>query len=439
MNDEAPKPEEVSKGLTVRKFLKILGPGLITGAADDDPSGIATYSQTGAQFGFGQLWTSLYQIPLLIAIQEACARIGIVTGKGLAGIIKERYTRKILIGVVVLVVIANTINIGADIGAVAAGAQLVVPIPFFILAISTAVIIILLEVFISYKNYAKVLKWLAVALLSYPLTALIVHEPWKHILYATIVPHFQFTFAFLFIITGVFGTSISPYMFFWQASQEVEEETVNAIPRDQAGKPQLPHGYLRDMRIDTAVGMIAAELAQWFIIITTATVLFSHGITTINSAADAAKALEPLVKSFHNAGQISKDIFAVGIVGLGLLGIPVLAGSAAYAAAEAFDWKEGLSRKFNDAKGFYGVIIIATLIGLLINFIGINPIKALVFTAVFNGIAAVPLLYLIARINSNKEILGDKRGSAWSRFFVWLTFIVMTLSGIALLYTILFH
>jgi NRAMP (natural resistance-associated macrophage protein)-like metal ion transporter len=438
MNEESPQPVP-SKKLTIGRFLKILGPGLITGAADDDPSGIATYSQTGAQFGFGQLWTSLYQIPLLLSVQEACARIGVVTGKGLAGVIKKHYTRNILIGVVLLVVIANTINIGADIGAVAAGAQLVVPVPFFILAISTAVIIVLLEVFVSYKNYAKVLKWLALALLSYPLTALIVHEPWKQILYATVVPHFQFTFAFLFIITGVFGTSISPYMFFWQASQEVEEEEVNNISLDKAGKPKLPLGYLRDVRIDTAVGMVAAELAQWFIIITTATVLFSHGITNINSAADAAKALEPLVKSFHNAGQISKDIFAIGVVGLGLLGIPVLAGSAAYASAEAFNWKEGLSRKLSDARGFYGVIIVATLIGLVINFIGINPIKALVFTAVFNGIAAVPLLYLLARINGSEKILGDKKGGRWSRTFVWLTCVVMALSAVALLYTILFH
>jgi len=429
MNEEVPKPAESRKRLTVGKFLKILGPGLITGAADDDPSGIATYSQTGAQFGFGQLWTSLYQIPLLLAVQEACARIGVVTGKGLAGIIKKHYSRNILIGVVLLVVIANTINIGADIGAVAAGAQLVVPVPFYLLAILTAVTIILLEVFICYKNYAKVLKWLALALLSYPLTALIVHEPWKQIFYATIIPHFQFTFAFLFIITGVFGTSISPYMFFWQASQEVEEEGAQNIPLDSAGKPQLPQGYMRDVRIDTAVGMVAAELAQWFIIITTATVLFSHGITNINSAADAAKALEPLVKSFRNAGQISKDIFAVGVVGLGLLGIPVLAGSAAYAAAEAFNWKEGLSRKLRDARGFYGVIIVATMVGLLLNFIGINPIKALVFTAVFNGIAAVPLLFLIARINGNEKVLGDKKGGWWSR----------TLSGIALLYTLVFH
>jgi NRAMP (natural resistance-associated macrophage protein)-like metal ion transporter len=424
--------------LGMRGFLKLLGPGIITGAADDDPSGIATYSQTGAQFGFGQLWTSLYQIPLLLAVQEACARIGIVTGKGLAGIIKKYYTRNILFGVVFLVVIANTINIGADIGAVAAAAQLVINVNFAILAAVTAVVIIFLEVFVSYKTYAKVLKWLALALLSYPITALIVHEPWRQIIHATLVPHFEFTFAFLFIITGVFGTSISPYMFFWQTSQEVEEEHAQDIPVIN-DKPVLPKNYLRNARIDTTAGMVAAEVAQWFIIITTATVLFSHGITTINSAADAAKALQPLVSSFPNSGQIAKDLFAVGVIGLGLLGIPVLAGSSAYAMSEAFSWKEGLSRKFNDAKGFYGVIIIGTAIGLLINFIGINPIKALVFTAVFNGIAAVPLLFLIGKINSNEKILGDHKGGVLSRSFVWLTFGVMALSGLALIATLILH
>jgi len=436
---EETKPETAKKRLGVRGFLKLLGPGLITGAADDDPSGIATYSQTGAQFGFGQLWTALYQIPLLLAVQEACARIGIVTGKGLAGVIKKHYTRNILIGVVFLVVIANTINIGADIGAVAAAAQLVVPLPFILFAVITAVVIVLLEVFVTYKNYAKVLKWLALALLSYPITALIVHEPWRQILYATFVPHFEFTFAFLFIITGVFGTSISPYMFFWQTSQEVEEEIERGLVTDKTVKPKLPRNTLRNARIDTTAGMIAAEVAQWFIIITTATVLFSHGITTINSAADAAKALQPLVSSFPNSGQIAKDLFAVGVIGLGLLGIPVLAGSSAYAMSEAMGWKEGLSKKFDEAKGFYGVIIIGTLIGLLINFVGINPIKALVFTAVFNGIAAVPLLFLIGKINSNTAILGENKGGALSRIFVWLTFGIMALSAVALLVTLVVH
>lgn len=420
----------------VYRFFRMLGPGVITGAADDDPSGIATYSQTGAQFGFGQLWTALYQIPLLLAVQEACARIGMVTGKGLAGVIKEHYSRKILVGVVLLVVVANTINIGADIGAVAAAAQLVVNVPLPVLALGTSALVVILEVAVSYKTYSKGLKWLVLALLAYPATALIVHEPWKEILYATFVPHIEFTFAFLFIITGVFGTSISPYMFFWQASEEVEEELAKGVPNDGDGRPRISLKVIRNMRVDTSLGMVAAEVAQWFIIMTTATVLFSHGVTNINTAADAAKALEPLVQSFPNSGQLAKDLFAVGVVGLGLLGIPVLAGSAAYALAEAMGWKEGLSRKFNDARGFYGVIIVSTLVGLGLNFIGVDPIKALVFTAVFNGIAAVPLLFLIGLINGNAAILGRWRGGWLSRTFVWLTFGVMGLAAVALLITL---
>lgn len=431
----SPDRREKPPKRTLMWFLKILGPGIVTGAADDDPSGIATYSQTGAQFGLGQLWTALYQIPLLIAVQECCARIGVVTGKGLAGVIKHHYGRTVLIGVVLLVLAANTINIGADIGAVVAAAQLVVDAPFWLYAVVTTAVIIVLEVWVSYRTYAKILKWLSLALLAYPATALIVREPWGDILRATILPHIEFSFSFLFIITGVFGTTISPYMFFWQASQEVEEEIAHDLPTDGDGKPRLRTDSLSDMRIDTTVGMFAAEIAQWFIIITTATVLFSHGITTINTAADAAKALEPLVSSFPNSGQVAKDIFAVGIIGLGLLAIPVLAGSAAYALSEALDWKEGLSRKFGDARGFYGVIIVSTVIGLALNFMGINPIKALVFTAVFNGIAAVPLIYLIARINGSVAILGANKGGVLSRAVVWLTFVIMGLCGIGLLYT----
>jgi NRAMP (natural resistance-associated macrophage protein)-like metal ion transporter len=433
-----PSVPSVKKQSGIKKFLSILGPGLITGAADDDPSGIATYSQTGAQFGFGQLWTSLYQIPLLLAVQEACGRIGATTRLGLAGVIKQHYSRTALIGVVLLVVVANTINIGADIGAVAAAGQLVVDVPFWLLAVTTAIIVLLLEVLVTYKVYSRFLKWLALALLAYPATALIVPQPWGKIIVATFVPHIEFSFAFLFIITGVFGTSISPYMFFWQASQEVEEENYQHLPTKGPQQRKRLVQFITEMRIDTAIGMLSAELAQWFIIITTATVLFSHGITTINTAADAAKALEPLVRSFPNSGQIAKDIFAIGVIGLGLLGIPVLAGSASYALSEAMGWKEGLAQKFMKARGFYGVIIGATLVGLALNFVGIDPIKALVFTAVFNGIAAVPLLFVIARINSNKEILGAQVGGLLSRVFVWLTFGVMALSGVALLFTTIF-
>jgi NRAMP (natural resistance-associated macrophage protein)-like metal ion transporter len=433
------KPEAVIHKLKFGRFLRILGPGLITGAADDDPSGIATYSQTGAQFGYGQLWTALYLLPLLIGVQEACARIGAVTGRGLAGVVKDNYSRKLLFFVVFLVAAANTINLGADIGAIAASAHLVINVPVPVLAIGFAILIVLLEIGVSYKAYAKLLKWLSLALLSYPLTALIVHEPWAQILRATVVPHLELNFAFLFIITGVFGTTISPYMFFWQASGEVEEEVAAKMVAQRGGIPRLTKKFLHDLRIDTSVGMFASEITQWFIIITTATVLFSHGITNIATAADAAKALQPLVKSFPDSGQVAKDIFAVGVIGLGLLGVPVLAGSAAYALSEAFGWKAGLYRKFTKAKGFYGVIAVATLIGLSINFIGINPIKALIFTAVFNGVAAVPLVFLIARINSNRDIMGEHRGSRLSQTMIWITFIAMAASSLAMFYTLIPH
>jgi Mn2+/Fe2+ NRAMP family transporter len=435
---EVPK-ETKTKPSKFTRLLRIFGPGLITGAADDDPSGIATYSQTGAQFGLGQLWTALYQLPLIIAVQEACARIGAVTGKGLAGVVKSNYSRAVLVSVVVLVVIANTINIGADIGAIASASQLVIPLPFVLFAVFFACLIVLLEVFISYKKYVKILKWLALALLAYPLTALIIHEPWAQIFRATLIPHIQINFAFLFIVTAVFGTTITPYMFFWQSSGEVEEEIAHHLLPEKGGTPKSLKIFISRLRIDNAIGMVFSELGQWFIIITTATVLFSHGITNINTASDAAKALQPLVKSFPNSGQIAKDLFAIGIIGLGLLAIPVLAGSAAYALAEAFGWQEGLFRKFNKAKGFYGVIIISTLIGLLLNFVGINPIKALIYAAVFNGLAAVPLLFVIAKINGSEIILGQFKGGKLSQILVWVTFGIMLLAALALLYTLIQH
>lgn len=423
----------ISKG---KKLLKIFGPGLITGAADDDPSGIATYSQTGAQFGYGQLWTALFMYPLMTAVQEACARIGAVTGKGLAAVIRENYSKKILYLAVFLVVIANTINIGADIGAVAAAAQLIVPLPFALLAISFTALILILEIFTSYKVYSKILKWLAIALLAYPLTALIVSEPWLEIIKATFIPHLELSFGFLFIITGVLGTTISPYMFFWEASEEVEEEISKHRLNESGGTPRISKYFLRNIRVDNLIGMFFSNMATWFIIIVAATVLHGNNVTNINTAADAARALEPLVQSFPNAGFLAKLIFATGIIGLGLLGIPVLAGSASYALSETFEWKEGLFLKLKKAHGFYGVIIIATLVGLLINFIGIDPVKALIFTAVFNGVSAIPLIFLIGRIARNKKIMNENRSGNLSNILVWITFLAMGSAAITMFITL---
>ena len=419
----------------IKEFFKIFGPGVITGAADDDPSGIATYTQTGAKYGYGMLWTAVAMLPLMIAIQEACARIGAVNGKGLAAVIKANYSKKVLYSAVLLVVMANTINIGADIGALAAAFQLIFQVNFVILTLGFTVLILILEIFTTYRVYAHLLKWLALTLLAYPLTLIIIDKPWQTILTSTFLPHIEFNFEFLFIITGVLGTTISPYMFFWQASQEVEEEKeLHLLSR--YGKPKLGSKFIHNLRLDNFSGMLISEFATWSIIVVAATVLHQNGITDVTTAADAAKALEPLVQTFPYSGFISKLIFAIGIIGLGLLGIPVLSGSAAYALSEAFNMKEGLNLKLKKAHGFYGIITIATLVGLMINFIGIDPIKALVFTAVFNGVAAVPLIFIIARIARNPKIMGEYRSGWLSNGMVWLTFLVMLAAAIAMFYTL---
>ena len=411
-----------------------MGPGLTTGAADDDPSGIATYTQTGAQFGYGQLWTALYMLPFMAGVQEACARIGLVTGKGIAAVVKEHYSKRVLYTVVSLVIIANTINIGADIGAMAAAAELLVPIPFVVAALLFTAIILILEIFTSYKVYSKILKWLALALLAYPITAFIVHQPWGTVLKATVVPHVEFNFAFLFIITGVLGTTISPYMFFWEASQEVEEQKEKHP--NHSGRPVVTKSIIHRMRLDNNIGMIASEITTWCILLVGATVLHQSGVKDIKTAADAAKALEPLVHSFPNAGFLAKLIFSIGIIGLGLLAVPVLSGSAAYAVCEAFHLKASLNLKLRRAQGFYGVIIVATLIGLTMNLIGIDPVKALVYAAVLNGVAAVPLLFLIIKISRNEKIMGENKSGPLSSALLWFTFIVMGAAAVAMFFTI---
>jgi len=419
-----------------RKFFKIMGPGFITGAADDDPSGIATYTQTGAQFGYGQLWTALAMLPFMVAIQEASARIGAVTGKGLARVIKDNYSKRVLYLAISLILAANVINIGADIGAMAAAAGLLVPVHYAIIVVVIAAVILALEIFLSYRVYSRVLKWLALSLLSYPLTIFLVRHPWLEILKATFVPRIELSFGFLFIITGVFGTTISPYMFFWEASEEVEEERALGLV-GEGGRPNISRNFLRHLRMDNFVGMLSSEIATWSIIVVSATVLNRNGVTDIRTAADAARALEPLVRTFPHAGEIAKVFFATGIVGLGLLGVPVLSGSASYALTEALNWKEGLNLKFKQAHGFYGIIIASILIGLAIDFFGINPIKALVFAAVFNGIAAVPLIFIISKIARSESIMGEFRSRNLSQVFVLITFSVMALSA-ALLFVMMF-
>lgn len=419
------------------RFLRVLGPGLVTGAADDDPSGIATYSQAGAGFGFGLLWAFPAMYPLLLAVQESCARIGAITGKGLAAVIKENYSKKLLYMSVGLVVMANTVNIGADLGAMAATTRLFVNLPFALLAVLFAIVVVILVVFVSYKTYAKILKWLAIALLAYPITALLVGQNWPEVFRNTFTLTPKIDFKTMYIFVGMLGTTVSPYLFFWDTSEQVEEEISKNNLAKIGQNPKATKKFLHNMRLDNFVGMTLASITAWFIVIACASTLFQHGITSINTASDAARALEPLVRSFPNSGLVAKMIFSVGIIGLGLLAVPVLAGSSSYAISEAIGWEEGLYRKFKKAVGFYIVIILATMAGLLINFLGIDPIKALVFTAVFNGIAAVPLLFMIAKVGNNKDIMGEYTNGLLSNLAIRLAFMVMAGAVLVLFYALL--
>ncbi len=421
----------------LNSFFKSLGPGLITGASDDDPSGIATYSQAGAQFGFGMLWLALFQLPLMIAIQEMCARIGLVTGGGLANIMKHRYSKSTVYPIIGLLLIANTINIGADIGAMSASITLVLPqIPIVAITILFSAFIVCMEIFISYRKYITMLKYLTLSLLAYVVTAFIVGGNWKDIVVSSIVPHFEFTSEFVMLFVAIFGTTISPYLFFWQTSQEAEEDVAkNKISEIGKGMPKILKKEIKTMRKDVAIGMGLSQVIMWFIILTTAGTLHVHGLTDIATADDAAKSLEPLVKTFPHAGEIAKTIFALGIIGTGLLAIPVLAGSSAYALSEEFGWKEGLGKKFKQAKGFYLIIIASTVVGLWINFTDVDPIKALIYAAVINGIIAVPLLVFIMKIGSDRKILDGITNGKISNSMGWITVGIMGFSVIVMFMT----
>ncbi len=413
---------------TRSRLMRWLGPGLITGAADDDPSGIATYSQAGAAYGFGQLWTIVLCLPLMIAVQEACARIGSATSQGLVKVTSRVYSKKILFLVVALVVIANVINIGADFAAVGASLNLLIPLPIWLLSTIFMLIVLALEIFIGYHTYAKFLKFLALSLISYVVVALMVTSNWLAVLKATFIPQLEWSSAYWYVIVAILGTTISPYMFFWQTAEEVEE-TKYAHHQEKS-----PRG-IREIRQDTSVGMSISQIGSWFMIITAAVVLHENGVVNIGTAADAAKALEPLVEGFPHAGTIAKSLFAIGVIGMGLLGIPVLAGSVAYAVSDAFNWREGLDYKLKEAKQFYGVIIFSTVAGWLITLLGIDPIKSLVFAAVINGLVAVPLIFLISRISRNREVMGELAGRGLSRTMLNIAFVVMLLCALMLIGT----
>lgn len=421
----------------LRSIFSTLGPGLITGAADDDPSGIATYSQAGAQFGFGTLWTVLFQFPMMAVIQEMCARIGLVTGSGLTGIIRKKYSKNAVYPILGLLLIANTINIGADIGAMSASIGIVLPnFPVFAISILFTVLIICAEIFISYKKYVILLKYLTLSLLAYVVTTFIIGGDWQQILVASVIPHIEFTPSFAMLFVAIFGTTISPYLFFWQTSEEAEEDVLkNKIKEIGEGKPKIQKKEIKMMRADVFLGMAFSQMIMWFIIVTASGSLHAHGLDTIVTVDEAAKALEPLVHTFPHSGELAKVIFALGVIGTGLLAIPILAGSSAYALSEQFGWKQGLGKKFRQAKGFYLIIVVSTAIGIWINYSNIDPIKALVYAAVTNGIIAVPLLVTIMKIGNDKKVLGSRTNGKISNTIGWITVLVMAISVIIMFLT----
>jgi len=423
---KAPKPGAKAGWFT--HLLSIIGPGVVTGASDDDPSGIGTYSVAGAQFGYGTVWISLITYPLSAAVQEVCARIGLVTERGLAAVIKHYFPRWVLYLVVFLLVVANVLNIGADIEAMAASIHLVFPaIPTFIAALLVVGITLILLVFLSYKTYARYLKWVALVLFSYIIVAFLSHVDWGTALKSLVVPVISLNADYITTLVAILGTTISPYMFFWQASMEVEEEISSGLiisPDPQMKQPHqliLGKRAMNDMHIDINIGMFYSEIIMFFIIVATAATINQAGAKNVGQLdlAGIAQVLRPL------AGDEAYLLFTLGIVGIGLLAIPVLAGSAAYALSEVFGWEEGLSKKFHEAKGFYIALTGATLVGLGLVFIGVDPVAALYYSAVTNGVVAVPLLVIIFLIGNNKKILGKQTSGKLSNSLLIVTTLLM--------------
>jgi NRAMP (natural resistance-associated macrophage protein)-like metal ion transporter len=417
---------EIKRRLAEHPLARV-GPGLITGAADDDPSGIATYSQAGAQFGLNMLWTMLVSYPLMAAVQSLCARLGRVTGKGLAVNIKRAFPPWVLYAAVGLLLIANTINIGADVATMGSVLALMIGGDAHLLTIVLGLLSLVMQVFVPYHSYVKFLKWLTLSLLSYAAVLFTVHVPWREVALRTLAPHLAFDAATATVVTGIFGTTISPYLFFWQCSEEVEElnahRGVRPLLRDAAAAPR----ELRRIRWDTWSGMLYSNVTAFFIILATSVTLHAAGVTDIESATQAASALRPL------AGDFAFYLFAAGILGVGAIGVPVLAGSAAYAMAEAMDWPGGLESRAVDAKGFYGVITASMLIGLVLGFSPINPIKALFYSAVINGVVAVPLIALVVLLASRRSVLGNYTASGSLRVLGWMTAGLMAFAAVGML------
>jgi NRAMP (natural resistance-associated macrophage protein)-like metal ion transporter len=429
MEPAAPIPHEDVKQPERPKLLKVLGPGLITGASDDDPSGIATYSQVGAQFGYRMSWVMLFSWPLMCAIQEISARIGRVTGRGIAGNMRHHYPRGVGYAIVLLVVVANIINLGADLGAMGAGLKLLIGGPALLYVAGFALVTVLLEVFSRYSRYVSVLKWLTVSLFAYVAVALIVDIPWETVAANLFVPHITRSGAYLTAVVAILGTTISPYLFFWQAEEEVEEIRERAHAKPLSRAPEQAAAEFGRIRVDTYIGMGLSNLVALFIILTAAATLHANGVTDIQTSAQAAEALRPI------AGRFAFFVFALGIIGTGMLALPVLAGSSAYALGETFGWHVGLARKPARAKAFYGCIAVATLLGVLLNVSPIDPIKALFWSAVINGVVAVPVMVLMMLMSSNRAVMGDFRLPPILRAIGWLATAVMAAAAVGLFVT----
>jgi NRAMP (natural resistance-associated macrophage protein)-like metal ion transporter len=401
-------------------YFSRLGPGLVTGASDDDPSGIGTYSQAGAAFGFGLLWTAWITLPLAAAVQEVAGRLGLVSGHGLAALIKMRFPRWVLFGAVGLVAAANGFNIGADLGSMAASVRLLVPVPQALLLVAMAGLMVGLEVFIPYERYAKVLRWLTLSLVSYIAVLFVIDLNWGSVLRQTFIPRISWTRSEIAMLIAILGTTISPYLFFWQASEEVEEKQLEK-------KYAVDREHLSLMRADVLAGMASAVLVMFAIMVASAATLGKHGVATVQTAQQAAEALRPI------AGRLASLLFTLGIVGTGALAVPVLAGSSAYALSEAFGWDEGLGKTFSGARKFYLVIGGAMLVGLALNFVGIDPIRALYFAAILNGVAAPPLILLMLILSNHQPTCGRWTARRWSNALVSVALVLMTALPIAYL------
>ncbi len=407
------------------KFFDDLGPGLITGAADDDPSGISTYSVTGAAFGLTALWTAPFSFPLMAAVQLMCARLGMVSGRGLAANIRRRYPRWVMWSACGLLLVANIFNIGADLAGMSDAMAMMTGINSLFWSPVFAVVLVALVVFASYRRVAQVFKWLTLVLFAYVITAFLVHPAWKPILLATFIPHIHWTKEYFSVLVGIFGTTISPYLFFWQSAQEVEEERSNGR-KTLASRKDATDPELAASRKDVLIGMFFSNVVMYFIILTTATTLHAHGMVNIENAKQAAEALRPL------AGNGAYLLFTLGIVGTGMLGIPVLAGSSAYAVAESSAWRGSLDGKLRIMPKFYGVLALAVIVGLSLDFAGFNSVRMLFLSAVLNGLLAPPLIVLVILLTNDKVVMGDRKNSRLLSTLGWICAGVMTLCGVGM-------